>query len=414
MNYVSNKYLFSLFQREVSFYIIPYDGEANNKDFFQFVASKSPSTSSSSYMPSLVSETDAIADAYKPSSSLHSSGSNRLQLTALALVDGPKSENDIKNISSSSSSTATGSQDGGSSGIGSTISIRPCLVCGVSVSSSFAGSPGSSSAQQQLRSLENVWAASTDLASSSSLVRAMNSANSAASSNSLDIMKVATAEDNVTFNPTRSHFLVLCDFHHKTEQPQPPKKDGSKDSGKSKKQLSGTGTSASTNGIRQESLYQEILLSKFLLEEINEDVDSEMVGNAPFDSIFAASPHTILATPTANGILYGMPVNSSLPTSSSFDANSNPINPYGPDQFASTSKMTQLRKTLDTIKTTKAEPVVIQTIRIEAEDSLKINNVIPTKDGKHLFVTLCPQSEPREPESSFSNTNQMDVDDESK
>lgn len=306
-------------------------------------------------------------------------------------------------------------QDAGSGG---GTSIRPCLVCGVSVTSSSAGGSigtvsGSSSAtaaQQQLRSLENVWATSTDLASSSSLVRAMNSVNSAASSNSLDIMKVATAGD--TCNPAKSHYLVLCDFHHKTAQPQPVKKDGSKDTTKSKKQLSGTGTSASSNGIRQESLYQEILLSKFLLEEINEDVDSEMVGSTHFDSIYSA-PHTVLATPTANGIFYGVPINSSIPTSSSFDANSNPISSYVPEQFASTSKMTQLRKTLDTIKTTKAEPVVIQTIRVEAEDSLRINNVLTTKDGKHLFVTLSPQPDTNATET-FLNTNQMDVDDESK
>ena len=59
---------------------------------------------------------------------------------------------------------------------------------------------------------------------------------------------------------------------------------------------------------------------------MNEDVDSEMFGNAHFDSIYS-SPHAVLylATPTANGIKYGLPVGSST---SSFDSNSNPINSY--------------------------------------------------------------------------------------
>jgi baculoviral IAP repeat-containing protein 6 len=271
------------------------------------------------------------------------------------------------------------------------------------------GGSSSKSTQQQLRTFENVWAASSDLASSSSLVRAMNSVNSAASSNSLDIMKVATNTD--TYSRTKLHYLVLCDFHHKTTLLQPVKKDDSKVGTKSKKQLSGTGTSASSNGLRQENLHQEILLNKFLLEEINEDVDLEMVGSTHFDSLYG-SPHTVLGTPTANGILYEMSVNSSNPTSSSFDANSNPISLFLPEQFASTSKITHLRKTLDTIKTTKAIPIVIQTIHIEADHSLRINNVLPTKDSRHLFVTLCPHVDDNIPDS-FSNTNKMDVDDES-
>ncbi|XP_016842826.1 baculoviral IAP repeat-containing protein 6 isoform X2 [Nasonia vitripennis] len=398
-------------KREISFYISPSESEIYSRDSVQFVASKTAPTTCP-FIPNLVSESNPLVDAYKPTSSALGSTNSKFQLTALALVDGPKSTSESKSTNSSAGATIM-TQD--TSSVGGT-SIRPCLVCGVSVTSSTAGGSigsvsGSSSAttaQHQLRSLENVWATSTDLASSSSLVRAMNSVNSAASSNSLDIMKVATADD--TCSPAKSHYLVLCDFHHKTAQPQPAKKDGSKDTSKSKKQLSGTGTSASSNGVRQESLYQEILLSNFLLEEINEDVDSEMVGSTHFDSIYAA-PHTVLATPTANGIFYGVPMNSSIPTSSSFDANSNPISPYVPEQFASTSKMTQLRKTLDTIKTTKAEPVVIQTIRIEAADSLRINKVLTTKDGKHLFVTLSPQPNTNATET-FSNTNQMDVDDE--
>lgn len=375
------------------------DEKINNKDSVQFVTRKTPSSSNPSFLPSLTPNSDPMADPYK--SSISFQNSNKLQLTALALVDGPKSGEP------KSSSTPTISSEQGS--LPSTSSIRPCLISGVTVSSTNVMGSASSSAAQ-LHSMENVWA-STDLASSSSLVRAMNSANSAASSNSLDIMKVATGE---TCNPTKSHYLVLCDFHHKSTQPQPTKKDSLKDGTKSKKQLSGTGTSASSNGIRQESLYQEILLSKFLLEEINEDVDSEMVGSTPFDSIYS-SPHTVLSAPTANGIFYEGPVIGSMPTSSTFDANSNPISPYAAEPLpfgASSSKMKLLKKSLDTMSTSKAEPVVVQTIRIDADDSLKVNNILTTKDGKHLFVTLSPHVE--DVSDSLSNVNKMDVDDESK
>lgn len=386
----------------MSFYISISDEKINNVvDSVQFVTKKTLSSSNPPFLPSLTPNSDPMADAYKTSLSFQSS-SNKLQLTALALVDGPKSGE----VKSSSTPTISSEQ----SGLPSTSSIRPCLVSGVTVNSSSSfGSASSSTAQ--LHAMENVWA-SADLVSSSSLVRAMNSANSAASSNSLDIMKVATGE---ICHQSKSHYLVLCDFHHKNMQPQPTKKDSLKDGTKSKKQLSGTGTSASSNGIRQENLYQEILLSKFLLEEINEDVDSEMVGSAHFDSIYP-SPHAVLSTPTANGIFYEMPVNSSMPTSSTFDTNSNPISPYASEPLpfgASSSKMKLLKKSLDSISTSKAEPVVVQTIRIDADDRLRVNNILTTKDGKHLFVTLSPHVDANV--SDFgSSVNQMDIDDESK
>lgn len=110
------------------------------------------------FLPNYDSDTDSLSD-YKMLTS------HKVELTALSIVGGLEDEEE-----SDSSSSVETSQTG----------IRPCLVCGVSVSLS-----GSS----QLRTLENVWAASTDLAPSSSLIRAMNSVNSA-TSNSLDIMKV--------------------------------------------------------------------------------------------------------------------------------------------------------------------------------------------------------------------------------
>jgi hypothetical protein len=68
--------------------------EGNNKESFEFVASKTTSLSSS-FLPNLVTDTEAFSDTYKPSSSLHNI-SNRLQLTALALVDGPKVQTENK------------------------------------------------------------------------------------------------------------------------------------------------------------------------------------------------------------------------------------------------------------------------------------------------------------------------------
>lgn len=379
----------------------------NNKDGFQFSASQTAFFSPSTYLTNLGSDTDI----YKPTSIVNKSG--KLQVTALALVDAPKNHNDNKISTANASGALGGNSSSSSSSEGnSTTLVRPCLVTGVIVSPGF-GIATTNPSTTSIRGFENVWTASTDLASSSTLVQAMNSVNSATSStnDSLDIMKVASATNTYSSTSTtattrQGHYLVLFDFHHKMSQPQPNKKDG----GKGKKQLSGTGTSASSNGIRQESLYQEMLLSKFLLEEINEDVDSEMVGATHFDNIYSSPPVILAAAPTPNGIFYG--INTSTPTSSSFDSNSNPIFPLVPEPYASTSKITQLRKTLDTIKTTKAEPVVVQTIKIDAEDSLTITNIVPTKDGKHLFVILCPSVS--NVSDAYTNTNKMDVDDECK
>ena len=179
------------FQREVSFYINSCDSDVNSPESFQFTVSKP-----TSYLTNIVAETDSISDTFKPS------GSHKLQLTALSVVDGPKNVTDNK---STNMTTSLIPQESAS------VLIRPCLVCGVSVSASSS---------TQMKRLESVWASSTALASSSSLVHAMNSVNSAAS-NSLDIMKVA----GDSYSPVRSHYLVLCDFHHKLPASKPTKKD---------------------------------------------------------------------------------------------------------------------------------------------------------------------------------------------
>ncbi|XP_012256631.2 baculoviral IAP repeat-containing protein 6 isoform X2 [Athalia rosae] len=371
-------------KKEISFFVVTSDQDVTNKESIQFHAARNLATP---YLPNLGSNTDPLSD-YKPLGSQ----SHKLQLTALSIAGGPKPEVEVEpsNLNTTVSTTLAEATSTG---------IRPCLVCGVSVTSNNSS---------QIRTLENVWAASTDLAPASSLVRAMNSVNSAAS-DSLDIMKVA---DRGT--PSRSQYLILYDFYHKIDITQPAKADKTKDS-KTKKVLSGTGTSASSNGGRQESLYQELFLSKLLYEVpviedviedvVIEDVD-EMVIGAHFDALTASS---------SNGIQCSTPFNMAVPPTSTlpFDANFNPIN--GWEQFASTSDITGLnKKTLDLMKTLKTEPVVIQTICIDAPDVQRITYAVPSKDGRHLYVALCPASDIALSDlPPTTNANRMDIDEES-
>lgn len=99
--------------------------------------------------------------------------SDNLQLTALALVGTKQAVLLEDTEGAAKSENAVSSND-------LVADIRPSLVCGVTVSMTSSS---------QMRSLENVWASSTNLAPSSSLIRAMNSVNTATSNNSLDIMK---------------------------------------------------------------------------------------------------------------------------------------------------------------------------------------------------------------------------------
>ncbi|XP_011349517.2 baculoviral IAP repeat-containing protein 6 isoform X2 [Ooceraea biroi] len=375
--------MMSQLKREISFYVSPLDQEVNNKESVQFCAARNLTTP---YLTNLGSETDSLSEYNSPSSFY------KLQVTALSIV-GPA-------VSSKEEAKSTGSTTSSSMNI-ETMSehkIRPCLVCGVTVT---VNNPS------QLRTLENVWAASTDLASSSSLVRAMNSVNSA-TSDTLDIMKVAGDR----YASSKLHYLVLYDFHHKTATTQPVKEDNSKES-KTKKTLSGTGTSASSNVGRQESLYQELFLGKFLCEvPVIEDVDSDIAVGPPYDGIF---PTISLTASSSNGI-YSNPIGITAPTTSTpYDPNFAPIN--SSTHFASTSDLTTInKKSLDLIKITKAEPVVVKTLPINAPSSLRITYITPSKDGRHLYVAMCPAIDNASAESSSvkpSNINQMDVDDES-
>ncbi|XP_054010480.1 baculoviral IAP repeat-containing protein 6 isoform X1 [Hylaeus anthracinus] len=361
-------------KREVSFYVAPVEQEINNKESIQFGSTRNLT----SYLRTLNSETDSLSD-YKHAAS------HKVQITALSVVGSPNCQS--KEAKTLDSTLLPGET--------SDSKIRPCVVCAVTVTVSNPS---------QLRTLENVWAASTDLAPSSSLVRAMNSVNSAAS-DTLDIMKVAGDR----YTPSRLHYLVLYDFYHKIATTQPIKEDNTKDS-KTKKTLSGTGTSASSNGERQGNFFQDFLLGKFLYEvpivPVIEDVDSDIVVGPHFDNIF---PTTTLTASSSNGI-YSKSISFTVPpTSSSFDANFNPIN--GPEQFASTSDLTTAnKKSLDIMKITKTEPVVIKTLPIEAPDYVKITYIGPSIDGRHLYVAMCPTID--NTDSLSSNNNQMDIDED--
>ncbi|XP_034941309.1 baculoviral IAP repeat-containing protein 6 isoform X2 [Chelonus insularis] len=383
--YVNIWNISSQLKGEVSFYVASCDQEANNEDAIQFYAARNLSTP---YLSNLSSEGDSLVD-------FKSVNFHKVHLTAISLVGGPKTcVDEVKANSGSLASLTTLAESADSS-------IRPCLVCGVSVVNSVSNVP-------QLRTLENVWAATTDLATSSSLVRAMNSVNSAAS-DSLDIMKIAGDK----YVPAKSHYLVLYDFHHKTDS-TPPNKDDITKNVKSKKTLSGTGTSASSTSGRQESLYQELCMSKFLYDvPVIEEVDSEMAVSAHFDGMFSGKDGTLTAS--SSNTLYstsvGLYVQPSAQSSPPYDANFNPI----ADPFASTSDISGLnKKSSDAGKNMKADPVVLQTLLIDADPSLRITFVGPTKDERHLYVALCPPtSESISMEIPSLNTNQMDIDEES-
>ncbi|XP_046485616.1 baculoviral IAP repeat-containing protein 6 isoform X2 [Neodiprion pinetum] len=369
-------------QKEMSVLATMSNEEASGKEGRQNQATNNLAPS---YLPTLGSEPDAQSD-YKPSL-----GSQKLELTALTIAGGPKPEpEELSNMSTTVTATILEP---------TSVGIRPCLICGVSVTSDTS---------PQIRTLENVWAALTDSAPASSLVRAMNSVNSAAS-DSLDIMKVADRSSSTT-----SHRLIVYDFHHKVDASQPTKSDKTKDS-KTKKVSSGTGTSASSNSGRQESLYQELFLSEFsckvpVIEDVIEDVViedvDEMVIGAHFDALIASSSNGQLQCST--------PINIAVPpTSFPFDANFNPIN--GSEQFASASDITALnKKTLELTSGLKTEPVIVQTVVIDAPEIQRVAYAVSSRDGRHLYVALCPGPDIALTDPPpIQTANRMDVDEES-
>ncbi|KAL7288200.1 hypothetical protein TKK_0017750 [Trichogramma kaykai] len=363
-------------KKETHFYLTACSVSSSNNGWYDFSATKTLPSLSSGFLPN-PHDTEALSDDYKPSTS--TCLNPKTQLTALALVNGLKSTTNDKGKSQDQNESST---------LADSFKSKPCLVSGVSVSS------------RCVPSINVVWSSTSNIASSSSLVHAMNSANSAASEmNSLDIMKVATSEAASKDLSTTTHYLVVCDFDHKSNSLESVSKDSSKDSsGKSKKQISGTGTSASSNGVRQETLYQEIFFSKFLLDEINEETEmntSDQLGMYP-------------TVPLVPPVYYS---NNTNPPSSSFDTNSNPIGSFVSEHVASTSAIEKAWRALDVKKSNNAKPIVIQTLRVEGHEALRINNILPTKDGKHLVVTMCPQEE-ESVDDLITNTFHMEVDED--
>jgi len=319
---------------------------------------------------------------------------------------------------------------------GSSISVRPCLVGGISVSPSPVFS--------RRTNFDLVWGGSSDVISSP-LVRAMNDVNEASNRESaaLDIMKVREGESSgnsnhrssnqaVKLDRKKSLFLVVYDFHyhnHIKDECGDNKDDGGS-GGKSnpgqagnsaKKIVSGTGTSASCSGTRQENnnMYQEIFLSKFLYDvPVIEDVDTDIVMAPPPECLVDG-----LEFPAASssGGIYPPPTAVAAPAGGvgTYDASSvnvtfSAINGgISMSSFPSTSdgsppmviKVSRVSKkdscgsnktSVDSVSscqlTKRRDPVVVQCIALpdvyKERRNLSILGIHPTKDGGHLLVVL--------------------------
>lgn len=437
-----------------------YNNNKNNKKI-QFYASKNLSTSYLSRISP--NKTTLTTNDYK-------NNHNNINLTTLSIVGGPKIKiDDIKNnINNCGSTTSLVTQ------IESTdTSVRPCLICGLtinynnsttsstsSLTSSISTTATTSSTtttttatNNNIRKLDNVWSSTTDLAqsssssSSSSLVHAMNNVNNA-TSDSLDIMKVADDNKNNN-NNIISHYLIIYDIHHDKTIKKTNKDDKLKNI-KSKKTLSGTGTSASSTGGRQESLYQELYMNKLLYEApVIEDVDAEMVVGTHFDNMLTG---TGLTASSSNSLYSTSFVSMNVVPPSSANPYDTLFNPINYEQYPSTSELTSTtinnnhnhninnnninndKKIIDI----KDDPIVLQTICIEGHSSLKITHTETTKDGKYFYVvlsspidtatittttatvateeiaasTVIVENDAPSLSSSIINTNKMDIDDE--
>ena len=318
---------------------------------------------------------------------------------------------------------------------GNNVSIRPCLVAGISVSPSTVAS--------RRTNLDLVWGGGSDIISSP-MVRAMNDVNEASNRESaaLDIMKVREVDSSgnsdqkvtnqtVAVDRKKSLFLVVYDFHyhnHSKEDNVDNRDDGggggksnSGQAGNSaKKVVSGTGTSASS-GTRQENnnMYQEIFLSKFLYDgPVIEDMDTDIVMAPPTDCLVDG-----LEFPTASssGGIYHPPPAIAPPTSGGGTHDASSVNVIfsaingglNIPTFPSTSegspplliKVSRVAKkdscggnknSVDTVGscqlTKRRDPVVMQCIALpevyKERRDLSIMAVHPTKDGGHLLVVL--------------------------
>ncbi|KDR13250.1 hypothetical protein L798_12638, partial [Zootermopsis nevadensis] len=318
---------------------------------------------------------------------------------------------------------------------GSNVAIRPCLVGGISVSPSAVSS--------QRTNLDLVWGGSSDVINSP-MVRALNDVNEASNRESaaLDIMKVREGESScnsdhrssnnaVTVDRKKSLFLVVYDFHyhnHIRDECGESKDDGNGGknnpglAGNSAKKVgSGTGTSASCSGTRQENnnMYPEIFLSKFLYDvPVIEDMDTDIVMAPPeclVDGLeFPAAsssggiypPPVAVAAPSGGGVTYdsssvnvtfsaingGINMSSFPSTSDSSPPVMIKVNRESKKDSCVGSNKTSVDSITSCQLTKQHDPVVVQCIALpdvyKEMRNLSILGIYPTKDGGHLLVVL--------------------------
>lgn len=279
----------------------------------------------------------------------------------------------------------------------------------------------------------------------SDVVRIMNDANEANSceSGSLDIMKVTEDQSLACSSheeqlPDCSSFLVLYDLYPSQPSEEGEDDDGghsgasystsnsgtslgvgaagsgsgsgkkmdksltSQTGGNFKKYVSGTGTSASSSsGTRQENVYQDLFLPKFLYgPPVAQDGEGSVIiagGPDPLDGLDFSPPNSVFSAPdyTLNMLQVTL-------------GNSNP------GTIINHMKKLNAKKCMSSIpaivsqespKSKDFDPVVVQCVSLP--DGYKIHSIHPTKDGNHILVVL---NERYPGFSGSDDTSAMDVD----
>lgn len=173
-------------------------------------------------------------------------------------------------------------------------------------------------------------------------------------------------------------------------------------SGNVKKYVSGTGTSASSSsGTRQENMYQELFLPKFLYgPPVVQDGQGSVIITAdpdPLDGLDFSPPGSVFSAPdyTLNMLQVTL-------------GNSNPGTIINQMKKISAKKcMSALPPIIsqETPKTKQFEPLAVQCIAVPV--GFKIHSIHPTKDGGHILVVLVHRSCG---DSPYDDASAMDVD----
>jgi hypothetical protein len=268
----------------------------------------------------------------------------------------------------------------------------------------------------------------------------MNDVNEASNRESaaLDIMKVREGEPSgnndcgssnqtVAVDRKKSLFLVVYDFHYRNliKDECGDSKDDGGGGGKNspglvgnsaKKVVSGTGTSASCSGTRQENneMYQDIFLSKLFCLPVIEDVDTDIVMAPPSECSvdgldFPASsssggiypPPTAVTAPLSGGGTYdasSLNVTFSNVNGGIFPTTSDGSPPVVikvnrlPKKDSCSSNKASVDNVSNCQLTKQRDPVVMQCVALpdmyKERRNLSILGIHPTKDGGHLLVVL--------------------------